>query len=88
MNVKVGYGEHWDKMVDQTIDISASGNPSRREDVNSHITIPGESPAFVDAGTLRVTGFDQNVLQGNITLELEGGKTFSGTFVFKATTWG
>jgi hypothetical protein len=88
MNVKVGYGEHFDKMIDQTIEIAASGNPRRRRNIDSHITIPGETRAYVEGGTLRVTEVDGKVLQGDITLELEGGKTFSGTFAFTATTWG
>jgi hypothetical protein len=88
MNVKVGYGEHFNKMIDQSVDIEASGNPRRRGNIDSHITIPGETRAFVEGGTLRVTEVDEKILQGNITLDLEGGKTFSGTFAFKAITWG
>jgi hypothetical protein len=88
MNVKVGYGEHFDKMIDQSVDIEASGNPRRRGNIDSHITIPGETRAFVEGGMLRVTEVDEKILQGNITLDLEGGKTFSGTFAFKAITWG
>jgi hypothetical protein len=88
MNVKVGYGEHFDKMIDQTIDIAPSGNPRGHRNIDSHITIPGETQAYVEGGTLRVTEVDGKILQGKITLDLEGGKTFSGTFVFKAMTWG
>lgn len=88
MNVKVGYGEHFDKMIDQSVDIQASGNPRRRRNIDSHITIPGETRAYVEGGTLRVTEVDGKILQGKISLDLEGEKTFSGTFVFKAITWG
>lgn len=88
MNVKVGYGEHFDNMVDQTVDIAASGNPRSRKNIDSHITIPGETRVYVEGGTLRVKEVDGKILQGDITLDLEGGKTFSGTFAFKGTTWG
>jgi len=89
MDIHVGYGEHFDKMLDRTVDIDASGNPSRRSEVSSFITLPGETQTAVTAGTLQVKKvIDRNILQGAISLELEGGRTLSGDFVFVGTTWG
>lgn len=89
MSVRVGYGEHFEEMLNRTIDIAASGNPSRRQEVDSYITLPGQSQTYVEGGTLQVTKVvKDNILQGEISLDLRGGKTLSGKFVFSATTWG
>ena len=89
MTLHVGYGEHFEKMVDRTVEIAASGNPSRRAEIDSHITIPGRTRTYVEGGTFQVTEVIKGkILRGNISLTLEGGKNLIGTFVFKATTWG
>jgi hypothetical protein len=91
----VDYGEHWERLVNKTLMIKASGE-FHRTTVDSKIALPGASEVavtgetmFVEKYTGKWAGSDGNkTLSGRISLQLHDGRTLEGTFAVHAVTWG
>jgi len=91
----VDYGEHWERLVNKTLTIKASGE-FHRDSVESKIALPGTPELAVTAGTMFVEKFSgkwagsegNKTLTGKITLQLRDGRTLEGTFAVHAVTWG
>ena len=91
----VDYGEHWERLVNKTLTIKASGE-FRRDAVDSKIALPGTPEIAVTGGTMFVekysgkwAGSDGNkTLLGKISIQLSDGRTLEGTFAVHAVTWG
>ena len=91
----VDYGEHWERLINKTLTIKASGE-FHRDSVDSKIALPGRPEVAVTAGTMFVehytgkwSGSEGNkTLSGKITLQLSDGRTLEGTFAVHAVTWG
>jgi len=91
----VDYGEHWERLINKTLTIKASGE-FHRDSVDSKIALPGRPEVAVTAGTMFVekytgkwSGSEGNkTLSGKITLRLSDGRTLDGTFAVHAVTWG
>jgi hypothetical protein len=91
----VDYGEHWERLINKTLTIKASGE-FHRDPVDSKIVLPGTPEIAVTGGTMFVerytgkwSGSDGNkTLSGKITLQLSDGRTLEGTFAVHAVTWG
>src|SRR5262245_32883670 len=91
----VDYDEHWERLVNKTLTINASGE-FHRDSIDSKIALPGAPEIAVTGGTMFVekfsgkwAGSDGNkTLSGKITLQLRDGRTLEGTFAVHAVTWG
>jgi hypothetical protein len=91
----VDYGEHWERLINKTLTIKASGE-FHRDTVDSKIALPGTAEIAVTGGTMFVerytgkwSGSEGNkTLSGKITLLLNDGRTVEGTFAVHAVTWG
>ena len=91
----VDYGEHWERLINKTLTITASGE-FHRDSVDSKIALPGRPEVAVTAGTMFVekytgkwSGSEGNkTLSGKITLRLSDGRTLDGKFAVHAVTWG
>ena len=91
----VDYGEHWERLLNKTLTIKASGE-FHRDSVDSKIALPGASEVAVTSGTMFVEKFSgkwsgsegDKTLLGKISLHLSDGRTLEGTFVVHAVTWG
>jgi hypothetical protein len=91
----VDYGEHWERLINKTLAIKASGE-FHRDPVDSKIVLPGTPEIAVTGGTMFVekysgkwAGSDGNkTLSGKITIQLSDGRTLEGTFAVHAVTWG
>ena len=91
----VDYGEHWERLINKTLTIKASGQ-FHRDHVDSKIALPGTPEIAVTGGTMFVekytgkwSGSEGNkTLSGKITMLLDDGRTLEGTFAVHAVTWG
>ena len=91
----VDYGEHWERLINKTLTIKASGE-FHRDAVDSKIALPGAPEIAVTGGTMFVEKFSgkwagsegNKTLTGKITLQLRDGRTLEGTFAVHAVTWG
>jgi hypothetical protein len=91
----VDYGENWERLINKTLTIKASGQ-FHRDPVDSKIALPGtpeigvtEGTMFVEKYTGKWSGSDGNkTLSGKITIQLSDGRTLEGTFAVHAVTWG
>ena len=91
----VDYGEHWERLINKTLTIKASGE-FHRDSVDSKIALPGRPEVAVTAGTLLVENYTgkwsgsegNKTLSGKIMLQLSDGRTLEGTFAVHAVTWG
>jgi hypothetical protein len=91
----VDYDEHWERLVNKTLTIKASGQ-YHRDPVASKIALPGTSEIAVTGGTMLVEKFSgqrsgaegDKTLSGKITIQLADGRTLEGTFAVPAVTWG
>jgi len=94
-DVRVDYGDHWDRLVEKPIPISDEGGDPR-DLKKSHVTLPGQAKLTVTGGTFTVEKFSDSYdaktpLTGRIELKVEtpaGEQTYKGTFTVKGTTWG
>jgi hypothetical protein len=91
----VDYGEHWERLINKTLTINASGE-FHRDAVDSKITLPGGPEVAVTGGTMFIEKFSgkwsgsegDKTLSGRISLHLSDGRTLEGTFAVHAVTWG
>ena len=91
----VDYDEHWERLINKTLTIKASGE-FHRDSVDSKIALPGTTEIAVTGGTMFVERFSgksagsdgDKTLSGRITLQLRDGRTLEGTFSVHAVTWG
>ena len=91
----VDYGEHWERLLNKTLTIKASGE-FHRDSVDSKIALPGTPEVAVTSGTMFVEKFSgkssgsegDKTLSGRISLHLSDGRTLEGTFAVHAVTWG
>ena len=95
MDVRVGYGEEFEKMIYHTVYISESADPEGRGEKSSKLTLPGIGAIGVTGGTIvvqKVLGQNPSgggkIISGRISLDLASGGSAEGTFVFLAKTWG
>ena len=91
----VDYGEHWERLINKTLTIKASGE-FHRDPVDSKIALPGAPEIAVTGGTLFVekytgkwSGSEGNkTISGKVTIQLSDGRTLEGMFAVHAVTWG
>ena len=91
----VDYGEHWERLINKTLTIKASGE-FHRDPVDSKIVLPGTPEIAVTGGTMFVEKFTgkwsgsegNKTLSGKITIQLADGRMLEGTFAVHAVTWG